>query len=177
MSNVAAVDARPLILSLEMDAQTFARLDALRRRHFPPERNVLAAHVTLFHALPGAESARITSDLLAVASATPAFDLRLSGVRFLGRGVAVAVTSDALREVRAALVNRWLDRIGPQDRQPFQPHVTVQNKVDPPTARALYERLRATWEPTTGRATGLQLWRYLGGPWEAVDTFRFAAPA
>lgn len=176
MRNVATVDARPLILSLEMDADTFGRLDALRRRHFPPERNVLAAHVTLFHALPGTELAEIASDLRAVTAATPAFDLKLQSVRFLGKGVAVDVTSDALRQVRAVLLGRWLDWLGPQDRQPYRPHVTVQNKVDAPTARALYERLRATWQPTSGQGTGLQLWRYLGGPWEAVDTFRFAAP-
>jgi hypothetical protein len=43
----------PLILTLEMDTHSFEILDALRKKHFPPERNVLDAHITLFHKLPG----------------------------------------------------------------------------------------------------------------------------
>ena len=46
----------PLVLTLVLDAQSFAFFDGLRRRHFPPERNVIAAHLTLFHALPGSAS-------------------------------------------------------------------------------------------------------------------------
>ena len=49
------MDAAPLILSAVLDAPVQQRLDALRRAHFPPERNHLDAHVTLFHHLPGAE--------------------------------------------------------------------------------------------------------------------------
>ena len=45
----------PLILSAVLDARVQRRLDALRRAHFPPDRNHLDAHVTLFHHLPGAE--------------------------------------------------------------------------------------------------------------------------
>ena len=45
----------PLILTLMLDAGTQAWLEALRRAHFPPGRNLVPAHVTLFHALPGAE--------------------------------------------------------------------------------------------------------------------------
>ena len=48
----------PLILTLALDGATFAPLDALRRPHFPPERNLVPAHLTLFHALPGAERSR-----------------------------------------------------------------------------------------------------------------------
>lgn len=44
---------QPLIVTLALDEQAQARFDALRSRHFPPDRNVLDAHVTLFHALPG----------------------------------------------------------------------------------------------------------------------------
>ena len=43
----------PLILTLRFDGEAFARLDDLRRAHFPPERNQIPAHLTLFHALPG----------------------------------------------------------------------------------------------------------------------------
>ena len=48
-------DRDPLILTLMLDEGTQAWLDALRRAQFPPERNLVPAHVTLFHALPGGE--------------------------------------------------------------------------------------------------------------------------
>src|SRR6476469_7699644 len=47
------VDHRPLIVTLLLDDAAQQRFDALRTAHFPAERNHLAAHVTLFHALPG----------------------------------------------------------------------------------------------------------------------------
>ena len=43
---VPAVD--PLIVTAQLDARAAAALGALRRRHFPPGRNDLAAHLTLF---------------------------------------------------------------------------------------------------------------------------------
>ena len=42
----------PLIVTATLPPSEFAWADALRRAHFPPERNYLQAHVTLFHALP-----------------------------------------------------------------------------------------------------------------------------
>ena len=42
----------PLIVSALLDPDSFAWLDGLRRAHFPAERNLLDAHLTLFHALP-----------------------------------------------------------------------------------------------------------------------------
>ena len=45
-------DTDPLVLTLLLDADTQAWLDSLRRAHFPPERNLVPAHVTLFHACP-----------------------------------------------------------------------------------------------------------------------------
>ena len=42
--------AAPFIVTAELPADLLAWSDALRRAHFPPERNWLKAHVTLFHA-------------------------------------------------------------------------------------------------------------------------------
>ena len=42
----------PLILTAQLPRDLHARFTALRTAHFPPERNYLEAHVTLFHALP-----------------------------------------------------------------------------------------------------------------------------
>ena len=87
------------------------------------------------------------------------------GVRFLGGGVAYDVASPELDRVRAGLAREsepWLTR---QDRQPFRPHVTVQNKVSPERARGLHTALTAAFSPYVVQAQGLELWHYLGGPW------------
>ena len=168
--------AKPLILTLALHPDDRERLDTLRRRHFPPERNYLAAHVTLFHKLPGHEQAAVLADLDDVSARAP-FDVDVTGVRSLGRGVALTLASPQLLAVRAELAGRWQRWLGPQDSQPFKPHVTVQNKVTPERARALHEQLAASFMPHQIRATGLALWTYLGGPWRHEHTTEFARPA
>jgi len=46
------------ILTAELDPETFAWLDDLRRAHFLTERNLLPAHVTLFHRRSSAQAGR-----------------------------------------------------------------------------------------------------------------------
>ncbi|MBW1279601.1 2'-5' RNA ligase family protein, partial [Escherichia coli] len=60
-----------------------------------------------------------------------------------------------------------------QDRQGWRPHVTVQNKVTPETARALHADLAFGFTPFRFTAPGLLLWRYLGGPWAQRTSFVF----
>jgi hypothetical protein len=55
----------PLIVTLKLDADTFARFERLRREHFPAKLNHLSAHLTLFHHLPGEERDRVEADLRA----------------------------------------------------------------------------------------------------------------
>ncbi len=159
-----------MTLLLEEAAQQ--RFDRLREQHFPRERNHLAAHVTLFHALPGEHLDAVRADL-ATAADRPGFDVAVTGVRFLGRGVAYSLESPEGVALRAGLVQTWQPWLTPQDRQKHSPHVTVQNKVQPAVARALHERLLAEFAPWTARARGLGLWRYLGGPWEPVGEHPF----
>ncbi|MFN8489529.1 MAG: 2'-5' RNA ligase family protein [Caldilineaceae bacterium] len=162
-----------LILTLKLDPAAFATLDALRQQHFPPERNFLAAHITLFYALPDDQEASIRAELKTRCAITPVIPLTLPAVRFLGRGVAVAVESPALLELRRQLALAWQPWLGAQDRQRSQPHVTIQNKVTPEVARLLYEQLHQTWHPLAAQGEGLLLWRYLGGPWEGLKEFTF----
>lgn len=56
----------PLILTLAMDPDTFARFDGLRRRHFPEALNRIPAHATLFHHLPGLSEPGIVETLAAL---------------------------------------------------------------------------------------------------------------
>ena len=162
----------PLIVTLLLDDAAQQRFDRLRAQHFPPERNVLAAHVTLFHALPGEHVDAVRADLVAAAD-RPCFDVAVTGVRFLGRGVAYSLEAAELAALRAGLVTAWQPWLTPQDQQVHAPHVTVHNKVQPAVARALHERLLAEFQPWTARARGLGLWRYLDGPWEPVSAQGF----
>lgn len=41
-----------LIVTAEIGAADFAWLEGLRRKHYPPDRNHVPAHLTIFHALP-----------------------------------------------------------------------------------------------------------------------------
>ncbi|SFF36418.1 2'-5' RNA ligase family protein [Blastococcus tunisiensis] len=170
---------RPLVVTLLLDEEAQARFDRLRAEHFPArplpgEDGVfrLAAHVTLFHALPGEHLDAVRADLASAAD-RPAFDVGVTGVRFLGRGIAFTLDSSELAAVRTGLAGAWRPWLTPQDRQRHAPHVTVQNKVDPAVARALHERLLAGFVPYDVRARGLALWRYLGGPWEPVAEWPF----
>lgn len=165
---------QPLILTLRMDEDSFARYDALRPQHFPPQRNFIPAHLTLFHALPGESEADIRHRLSALAQRHSPFDLAVTGLRSLGRGVAYKVESTELAVLRDMLAAEWQAWLGPQDRNRHMPHITVQNKVTAENARRLLERLTETFTPHVIRAEGLQLWRYLNGPWESLDIFPFA---
>lgn len=49
------------ILTAELDPDSFAWFDGLRRAHFPPERIVLPAHVTLFHRLSSAQTGHLAT--------------------------------------------------------------------------------------------------------------------
>ena len=156
----------------QLDDEAQQRFDRLRAQHFPSERNFLAAHVTLFHALPGEHVDAVRADLRQATDREP-FDVDVTGVRFLGRGVAFSLASPELSGLRSGLASAWQPWLTPQDRQKHSPHVTVQNKVDPAVARSLHDGLAAAFEPHRVRARGLGLWRYLGGPWEPVAELPF----
>lgn len=164
----------PLILTLQFDERSFTFFDEQRRRYFPPERNFIPAHLTLFHALPGEQVGTIQQDIKVRASDQKPFSLDVAGVRSLGRGVAYVLASPELAELRRHLAKTWNDWLKPQDRQNHNPHVTVQNKVDPTQARALLEELSDGFMPFQVEAIGMDLWWYRGGPWEKVRSFPFA---
>jgi 2'-5' RNA ligase len=115
----------------------------------------------------------VLDDARAVA-ARPPLTVQVTGVRSLGRGTALVLESAELLAVRAQLAQRWDGWLTRQDRQRFSPHVTVQNKVEPAQARQLVAELQAEFSPWSMTGTGLQVWRYLGGPWEPVETLPFA---
>jgi 2'-5' RNA ligase len=168
------MDARPLIVTAMLPAPEQAWLDGWRAEFFPPERNHLTAHLTLFHALPGADRDAIQATLADVAARTPALPARAGGLRFLGRGVAVEIHAPALVTLRAQLAAQWTGRLTRQDDQPLRPHVTVCNKVTPERAREVERELAARLTPRAFALPGLALFAYAGGPWEPLRSFAFA---
>ena len=151
-----------------MDETTFYGLDALRRAHFPAHLNSIPAHLSLFHKLEGG-----VADVLCAAARGPQIPLRFTGYRPMGRGVCLKVESPELMALRRDLAATFAEQLTPQDRQGFGPHVTIQNKVTPETARALLASLSANCEPFEGIGEGLMLWRYLDGPWALEREFPF----
>lgn len=170
-------DVDPLILTVGFDAAGFERLNALRIAHFPPSLNRIPAHLTLFHHLPGERFDEVRAAVAAAAHATEASPVVFTGLRKLGRGVALEAKAPGLGAARDRIAAKFADVLTPQDRQGFRPHVTVQNKVDPKAAAELHERLSQTFSPWTARAEALLLWRYRGGPWEAAGRFAFKPSA
>lgn len=164
----------PLILTLEIDPAAAAFFDDLRQQHFPPERNFLAAHLTLFHKLPGEHLDEIAEFIREVAGVQGPIELSVTGLRPLGGGVAYDLASSDLTALRQCLAARWKAWLSRQDLQGHRPHITVQNKVTVETARTLLEALQGMPVPETVTGTGLILWRYLEGPWSLVERYPFS---
>lgn len=167
----------PLILTAALDEASLAWFDDLRRAHYPAGRNRVPAHLTLFHALPGGREAEIAPILKAACAAAAPMTLEVRGPWSLGTGVAYRIASPALEAFRAGLAERFWPWLTAQDRTAFPPHVTVQNKAEPAEARALLQDLQHSFEAFAMQATGVQVWRYRGGPWEAAATVFFGPEA
>ena len=152
---------QPLILTLRLDAASQAFFNAQRKLYFPPERNFLDAHLTLFHQLPNEQT---TFDYFAQLN-HPSFDLNVIGLMNLGAGVAYRLESGVLVDLYKQFSLQFTSVLILQDRQGFRPHVSIQNKTTPQTANTLIAELSTTFTPFTVKGIGLDLWIYEGGPW------------
>ncbi len=166
-------DPRPWLVTLGLDPASFDRLDALRGRYFPPGRNLVPAHVSLFHHLPGDQGPAVRAILDGVAATTAPPPLAFSAPFRLGVGFAVRVESADLGSAQARLARGFAPWLTPQDRQPYRPHATLMNKADRREAARAFAEVRDRWVPWIGAGEALLLWRYLGGPWEPAGRFPF----
>ncbi|MFP5329283.1 MAG: 2'-5' RNA ligase family protein [Alphaproteobacteria bacterium] len=164
--------AGALIVLVELGAPDFAWFDQLRWRHYPPDRNRVPAHLTLFRALPPSAEDEVRRSLARAASRAPP-EARTSGVMDLGEGVALRVDSLALDRIRAELAGEFHGLLSSQDSGPWTAHVTIQNKAEPTAVRALLREMREGFEPRPIRVRGLQLVRYAEGGWEPIAAYRF----
>jgi 2'-5' RNA ligase len=170
-----ATNGDPLILTALLEDHAQRRLDALRRAHYPPDRNRVPAHLTLFHKLPADWLGRVDEHLEERCWTLDPLAGRAMGLRFTGHGVVIDIDAPALVRLRAELGMAWRSVLSPQDRQRFVPHVTIQNKVTPARARRTLQGLETVFEPFACGIEGLSLWRYRGGPWEPVTSYPFGA--
>ena len=164
--------AGPLIVTALFGAGDDGWLQQLRRTHYPPERNQVPAHLTLFRQLPPSLEPELSARLAAATAARPP-EAAIVGVMDLGEGTALRVESPALAEIRDDLAEAFFGLLTPQDLSPWRPHVTIQNKVATREARALQQQLRASFEPRPLVIRALASWRYAGGPWQPLKTHAF----
>jgi hypothetical protein len=147
-------------------------LQELRRLHYPPERNRVPAHLTLFRHLPPAIEPELSRRLAQAAAAAPP-RAEIAGLIDLGAGTALGIASGALEDIRADLADALHGLLTPQDQAPWRPHVTIQNKVEPREARRLQQQLRGRFERRPLALKGLAAWRYRDGLWDPIRTFPF----
>jgi hypothetical protein len=166
------VRAAPLLVTAELPRDVFAWAEGLRRQHFPPERNKVRAHVTLFHALPPSVEGEVRRMLVELAAEPPP-PARITGIMPLDGGTAFHIVSPALDALHAEMVERLHGVLSVHDRAPRKLHVTVQNKVTGAQAKALQAELAQAWRPDEFAFAGLSLHRCVDGRWVAAGTWRF----
>jgi len=164
--------AGALIITAELAQDDFSWIEGLRRAHYPRERNQVRAHLTMFHALPPSAEGEVRARLAQIVR-RPAPIAMIAGLMDLGGGVAFRVVSPDLDRIRAELADDLRGLLGAQDNRGWRPHITIQNKVAPKTARALKDSLERGFSPRPLGLRGLGLHRYLGGPWEPLANYPF----
>src|SRR4051812_42185542 len=128
--------AGALIVTAEIAPPDFAWLNDLRCRFYPPERNQVPAHLTMFRAIvPSAELE--LRQILRTIETLRAPRAWIAGVMDLGGAVALRVTSDELDAIRHDIAERLHGLLTAQDFAGWSAHVTIQNKVAPKDARSL----------------------------------------
>ena len=163
----------PLILTVQLDEESQLFFTEKRKKYFPPERNFLDAHLTLFHHLPD-EEMTIIETIEDNCKQQKTISLNVTEVKSIGKGVAYKVESKEVVALHKRLQKEWLPYLTTQDRQGLWPHVTIQNKVTVEEAKRTLEEEKTNFTPFTTQAKGVILWRYLNGPWQWYRSFPFA---
>lgn len=163
----------PFIVTAELPPEILSWADGLRQQHFPPERNWLKAHVTLFHAFAPSLREELRGVLAAMAGEFAPPAARLDGLMNLGRGTAIAITSPALLAIREHIAAHFHGALTAQDAHEPRLHITIQNKVLPDAARALQRMLADAVPARQFRFPGLGLKLYCNPHWEPQGVWRF----
>lgn len=170
--NVTATDA-PLILTAELPPELHRYYTDLRTKNFPPERNCLEAHVTLFHAIPAQCEQELRGYLARLAGEVSPIEGQVEGLMSLGGGTAINLSSPDLHFLRDEIADHFRGMLTLQDQHRPRLHVTIQNKVSSKEAKALQAQLSGSIERRKFAFPGLALHVYRGGPWEFLRRFAF----
>ncbi|GAA0468965.1 2'-5' RNA ligase family protein [Parasphingorhabdus litoris] len=164
---------KPIIMTAMMGKQDFAWADNLRRQHYPPERNMLPAHITLFHHLPPQACDEIKQVIIELTRQSAPPKATLQRLIHLGTGVGYQIHSPALTEMRMEMADQFHGLLVAQDQQTPRLHVTIQNKVSPKEAKDLITRLSLDFETRPFEIKGLALHHYMDGPWKLIGEWPF----
>ncbi|KAI1760773.1 hypothetical protein GGR53DRAFT_508471 [Hypoxylon sp. FL1150] len=179
-SNVPEAEETYYVLSLQTDPKHHQTMCALRERYFPPALLRVAAHISLFRALPESALPSLRTDIAAVAGRTTTFGIRAVGppIRMGRGGVGVSVVGlEPAEGIVKELQQKWHDVLSRQDHGAFRGHYTLMNKVDDPEkVEKCFEEVRQELEPhgVPGTALGLSLWRYDKGWWRHEHDYAFS---
>ncbi len=173
MADPAKRPFAPFIVTAELPGDVFAWADGLRRAHFPPERNWLQAHVTLFHAFAPSLREELRGLLGKIAAEFAPPVARIEGLMDLGKGTAIALRSPATLAIRESIAEHFHGALTAQDAHPPRLHITIQNKVTPQAAKALQCALAEAIPRREFAITGLGLHLYLGPHWEGQGVWPF----
>ena len=173
--------SQPFVLTATIPEPVRGWAEGLRRAHFPPERNHLHAHVTLFHAFAPSLREELLSFLPQVVAEFAPPEGRITGLLDFGKGTAIRLEAPELRSLRGLIAEHFHGSLTEQDLHDPRPHITIQNKVTKEDARALQAELRPQLDPWIDRGTfkfpALELHLYQGGPWEKLRDFSFRGGA
>ena len=161
------MDRRPIILTARMGDQEFAYANRLRRAYYPPERNQVDAHITLFRHLPGHCEDEVVAAMRDACREFRAPIAKLADIMKMSGGVALLIESEELRAIRACIAERFHGLLTQQDQEHPRLHITIQNKVKTDMAKACFAALSAQFEPRLWQITGLKSYRYDEGRWDA----------
>jgi hypothetical protein len=163
----------PFIVTADLPPAIQGWADGLRRAHYPPERNKISAHVTLFHAFAPSLRDELRGVLAGLAGEFAAPTATLSGIMPLGTGTALAIDSPGMLWVREMIAEHFHGALTSQDSHAPRLHITIQNKVTAQTAKVLQRQLAATLEPRSFTFHGLGLHLYRDTHWDTVGTWSF----
>ncbi len=167
----------PFIVTATLPGGILAWADALRREHYPPERNHLPAHVTLFHSFAPSLFEELKDVLPRFAAEECPIPAQVVGVMDLGKGTAIALRSPGMLDLRERIAEHFHGSLTAQDLHEPRLHITIQNKVTRDEARELQRALADDLDPREFQFPGLELHIYRGGPWELIRAFVFRGKA
>ncbi len=160
-----------LIITVSLDEEQDHYFTNLRNTYYPKYCNYTPAHLTMLHRLPAELS--LIDEVLQELTNRPVMQIDVTGITNMGNGVAYTVESADLSGVHKAMLDSFKPYLISKDRRPWQPHITVQNKVTAFKAMQTTQYLLEHFKPFPMMATGISVWYYLKGPWQLKQFYPF----